>query len=541
MKRRIFLSLILLTVCAVGFAASNADIDYVELSKQPSSRLMEEGRSFFEQRKGADALSRFMVVSERYKSDDTPENIDYSVRALNNVGCVYKFLYYDYPAAYESFSRAYQMCVDNGLDEFMPVVMVNMGDLLNDYGIIYNSNSIKQQAETLFDKCFTIALQTGNWELLTTAFFNISNLNYDLNLSKYKAIFRSDIPESSPDIKYARLQYRGIEKLQQKDYAGARSIFEQQFDAVNTPWESDRDRISTCLNIANTYNLEGNYEKETEYLKNALEISERAQVHDLTANICNQLAESYQKMGDEKNRQKYRIIYLEKMEEMHNSRVANIAEMKYLADLKAKEERAQELMMRERMQAYVIWAGVAILLLITVFLLIIWRKNRILHAGNKALFDKYQKLLENDKVAASGSKYSGSNLNDGHREELVSRIREAMENPENICRSDFSSKELAKIVDSNTSYVSQVINETYGISFSTLLGNCRVKEACRRINEDASYMNLTIEGIANSVGFKSRTALLNAFKREVGISPSEYIRMAKQTEKHTRNSQPEST
>ena len=533
MKIRLILSLILFATTAIGFASADAGIDYVQLSKEPSEKLMEEGRTYFERRQAPEALSRFMVVSERYKADDTKENIEFSVRALNNVGCIYKFLYYDYPAAYESFSRAYQMCIDNGINDFLPVIMVNMGDLLNDYGIIYNSETIKKQAEALFDKCFSMALEKKNWELLTTAFFNISNLNYELDLPKYKAIFRNDIPETSPDIKYARLQYKGIEMLQQKKYAESRDFFRQQFEAVNTPWESDRDRISTYLNIANTYHFEGDSANETEFLKKALEISERAEIRDLTANIYRQLAECFDKVGDQENYQKYRLQYLEKMEEMHNSRVANIAEMKYLADLKAEEERAQELLMRERIQVYVIWSVVAILLLIIIFLCIIWRKNRILNAGHRALFDKYQKLLENDKTSAANAKYSGSNLNDDHREELITRIRESMENPDNICRSDFSSKELAKIVDSNTTYVSQVINETFGISFSTLLGNCRVKEACRRINEDESYKNLTIEGIANSVGFKSRTALLNAFKREVGISPSEYIRMAKKSEKHT--------
>ena len=45
-------------------------------------------------------------------------------------------------------------------------------------------------------------------------------------------------------------------------------------------------------------------------------------------------------------------------------------------------------------------------------------------------------------------------------------------------------------------------------------------------DENSEYGNMTIEGIATSVGFKSRTAFINAFKREVGLTPSEYLRMA---------------
>jgi AraC-like DNA-binding protein len=45
-------------------------------------------------------------------------------------------------------------------------------------------------------------------------------------------------------------------------------------------------------------------------------------------------------------------------------------------------------------------------------------------------------------------------------------------------------------------------------------------------DESDKFGNMTIEGVATSVGFKSRTAFINAFKREVGLTPSEYLRMA---------------
>lgn len=41
------------------------------------------------------------------------------------------------------------------------------------------------------------------------------------------------------------------------------------------------------------------------------------------------------------------------------------------------------------------------------------------------------------------------------------------------------------------------------------------------------YGNLTIKGIAESVGFKSPTTFINVFKKMVGLSPSVYQNMAK--------------
>lgn len=524
---RLFHLLALLLIICLHVSGNPADEDYNRLSEKSTDQLMNEGRKYFEMRQGGKALSRFLIVGGKYNENSTAEEIENSIKALNNAGCVYKYLYYDYVTAYEYFTKAYNLCEANKLDTFLPVIMVNIGDLLNDYGTIHNSDTIVKQAEEMFEKCFKIALEQKNWELLTTAFFNISNLNYEIDLSKYKALFRKDIPENSPDILFTRLQYLGIQKLQEKKYAESRQYFERQFKAINTPWESNRDIIAAHLNIAMTYGLEKNYTEQAAQLEKALEKAEESGLKDLTINISKQLADTYEKKGDPEKYQQVRQLYLEKMEDMRNSRLENVAELKYLNDLKIEEDRARQLLYRQTQQRYVIFAIIIILIITIFFIVIIWQKNRRLHANSKILYDKYQKLLAADSAGAE-RKYSKSNLNESQKENLIARIKEVLENPENICRQDFSSKELAKMTDSNTTYVSQAINETYGVSFSTLLGNYRIKEACRQINESSRFDQLTIEGIANSVGFKSRTAFLNAFKREVGLSPSEYIKLAKE-------------
>ena len=96
-----------------------------------------------------------------------------------------------------------------------------------------------------------------------------------------------------------------------------------------------------------------------------------------------------------------------------------------------------------------------------------------------------------------------------------------------ICQQDFTLAKLAKMIDSNTSYVSQVINEKYGMTFSNLLGHFRVREACCRMDDVEHYGKMTIEAISESVGFRSRVTFFSAFKREIGMSPSDYWKIAK--------------
>ena len=133
------------------------------------------------------------------------------------------------------------------------------------------------------------------------------------------------------------------------------------------------------------------------------------------------------------------------------------------------------------------------------------------------------------KVEAEEQQKRRSNSqNSEQRQTLIQRIEEILDQPDIFCQQDFTVARLAKLAESNTTYVSQAINERYATSFSTVLGNCRVREACRRMNDQQHYGHITIEGIASGVGFKSRTAFANAFKREVGLTPSEYLRIAAQ-------------
>lgn len=528
--RTILFSIVLFLAAPSSCLAFEEEEKYDQLSKKTSQVLMEEGRHFFEKRQAAKALSRFMIVSKRYRESNNREETELSIRALNNAGCVYKYLYYNYLQAYECYNEAYRLCEEKHYDEFRPVIMLNMGDLFLDYGTFHNSDYVIGQAESMFEKCFRIGEKEKNWDLMTTSFFNLSNLNYEIDLSKFGALFRKDIPPSSTDIEYARLQYLGIEKLQQHKYKESREFFERQLDAVSTPWESDRALISAHINIAHSYEMEEDYANEASQLEKALEISKQSDLKELTAHICRELAESYGNLGNDPKRREARQLYLEKIDEIRNSRISNIAESKYLNDIKNEQQKAQELMQKQRRNRYVIIVMVIFLLLSLLFILLVWRTNRKLKENARSLYEKYQQLLAAEKLQKE-SKTAKTSIKGDQRETIESRIRHLLEDPEVFCSMDFSSKELARLADSNTTYVSKIINETYGISFSTLIGNLRVKEACRRINESDCYDALTIEGIANNMGFKSRTSFINAFKREVGISPSEYIRIAREARK----------
>ncbi len=522
-------AVLLLFTYSIPTGAKDKSGDYDSLRQFSSEELMEQGRTHYANREPAKALACFTIVSER--KDDSRKESELRIRALNNCACVYKFFYYDYTKAYEYFIQAYDHCEQIGYEEFLPAILVNLGDLLNDYSLNYNSPSLTQQAYSILEDCMEKAVENKDWELLTTAFFNLSNQNYDLDLKKYRILFSKEIPDSTPDLQFARLQYQGIQHVQRKEYEQARRCFQQQLHVISTPWDPERDSLAAYMSIATTYSMEHNYPMEADFLGKALQLTIEKNINDLTASICNLLSACYNQMGDQKQATYYHQRYLEKMEETLNNHLAHIGEMNYIYKLKKEEKRSQQMKEIQSLQQKALLGGFVILSVIIFFALLLWHKNRQLKQRNRSLYEKNHQLMRIEADQQSLRKaYSKSSLNDEQRESLIYRIQEVLDNPDEICQQDFTLNKLAKLINSNTTYVSQVINEKYGMAFSTLLGSCRIKVACQWMEDPERYGNITIEAIATGTGFKSRTAFVNAFKRETGLKPSEYLRESRTKE-----------
>lgn len=123
--------------------------------------------------------------------------------------------------------------------------------------------------------------------------------------------------------------------------------------------------------------------------------------------------------------------------------------------------------------------------------------------------------------------HSTDKLTDGQKEKILLAIIDVMENTQEFYDCNFSMERLAERIESNSRYVSVVINETYNKNFRTFVNEYRIKEAQLRLMNTNHYGNYTIKAIAESVGFKSSTNFISAFKDATGITPSIYQKIAK--------------
>jgi AraC-like DNA-binding protein len=88
---------------------------------------------------------------------------------------------------------------------------------------------------------------------------------------------------------------------------------------------------------------------------------------------------------------------------------------------------------------------------------------------------------------------------------------------------DCTIDKVAKLLGTNSNYLSAIINATKGKSFVHYINDLRVDYAVKQIKEGKNYNRFTIEGIAKTVGFNTEQAFSHAFHRRHGIYPSYFI------------------
>jgi len=118
-------------------------------------------------------------------------------------------------------------------------------------------------------------------------------------------------------------------------------------------------------------------------------------------------------------------------------------------------------------------------------------------------------------------KYRKSSLNESDKQRILAVIIKEFENGNYFSENLASLADLAKKIGESTHHVSQVINEKLGKNFFELLASYRIEKAKSILTEDKA-VRLTIEEISEMVGYNSKTAFNNAFRRLTGKTPSEF-------------------
>lgn len=146
----------------------------------------------------------------------------------------------------------------------------------------------------------------------------------------------------------------------------------------------------------------------------------------------------------------------------------------------------------------------------------------ICYIGHLPVFDSasFQKEIINEKEEPEEVQEESAE-NSFRMEQLMKAIVAVMENDRLYLQHGLKITDLAAAVGSNRTYVSNCINKNMGTTFSDYVSSYRIKAAIALLEEAPEAFN--IETVGWKSGFSSRSQFWRSFKKETGMSPSEWL------------------
>lgn len=531
--------------CSIVWGAENSA--YQRWSRLSSEKLMQMGDHWRCTVDRPDsALICYTIVANRYYEQDLSEDdIKRSIEATNSIGLLYLDDFYDFPKSYSYLLQAKELAQKHHFDYFIPSIQMSML-LVDGYRSSLSSQSLDLNLVKNFKSAFGNAVKNKNWYAVQNTFFDLvlyaTFHGNDTIFNKEKQeIRRLPIPDSTAWLQYARLLCDGIDAWVAKDRGLSTACFEKMLASAEKlpPGVKPTARI-IARNYIHIWHVDS---ARVDNAIAAMFLNEQdAKGHNLMVHLMDSyssLSLLYKIKGDDKLADKYYIRYLETKDELINSkRLANVGEAELLFEMQKKNEEARQLAYERKVQSWVIVGILVFTVVLLLMLYWLYRKYRQVREQKQSLYDRTQEMIKDSeqkrlliaqltpKPVQEKPKYENSSLTEDDKDNLMQQILVVMETSDDIYAENFLLDQLAQLVEARPNHVSQVINEKYDGGFYAMLNEYRIKEACRRMNDKAGFANLTIEAIAQSVGFKSRSNFSRTFKSITGLTPSAYQKMA---------------
>lgn len=180
--------------------------------------------------------------------------------------------------------------------------------------------------------------------------------------------------------------------------------------------------------------------------------------------------------------------------------------------------------------------GAAIFLLLVLTLLGYYFYNKKLDRTYQQ-FEKIIKQLENkQKIEAPTTAQAEKEESKGivipkETEKAILKRLDDFEASTKYTNSNISLPVLAKQMQTNTKYISEIIHIHKNKNFNTYINELRINHIIQLMKEDKKYLNYKVSYLAEESGFSSHSAFTVVFKSITGITPKQFITFLKKDDK----------
>ena len=513
------------------------------------SDLLEKGKRYAEAQKPDSALLAFSVAAAKWDASLPEEQRSAAIRAKIEAGNLYWYPFYDYPRSYGLFLEVLDQAREQGDQHTVAIAYNNLANIRSIYSATTDMSVAEQmKLVQMYRESLRAAIKARFWPQVLISITNLmSCVNENVPVSTIaqdiSEFLKLPIPKDTKDYASTRRRAEGYMAVRDGDYSLARSRF-SQINADPTDTDSyNRARINSLFDLTFLDDSQGRKQEALSHLRSIREIVTDNGYMEMLPSVNAAIADYLLAMGDTAGWKEAMFSFYQAKDSMlTQSSIIGINDA-VLTNSVGKVEAQLEAKTAESRMHTMLALFIGGLLLISVgFIVWIFRKNRQLRERNRDLYQQVNRAnareaelrarqieeLKSEKAKVKSEKEGAKSEKESvENPALLARILEVMESSAEVYNPEFSLDRLAALCDEKSRTVSAIINASLDKNFPALLGEYRVRRMCELLSETEAGASLTIEAVAQQVGFKSRTTYTAAFRRQTGLTPSEYLRAAR--------------
>jgi AraC-like DNA-binding protein len=542
---KIFFAVVVIAIFSNSIGAQDVNEDTFTQNLRQANELIEET---------GDSLR--LLIAEINESADLTElqkaKIDLIRSKLNTLEDVLKVLSPAETLAADtnrfpgtSLSEAQRLIVQSRPDEGIPLILKFLEDIDSQsdsavYAKIFLAEAYRQKQE--HNKGIQII-----YEILRNPNISVANRAFAFNrmaaLQNENQVFAGNKDDSVS--KYSRLcidisqkhnltEYLALSQNELGSYYLRQNMPDSALifyaEAVNNFLSLNKypQAINTYLNLSRLYLSIEQPEESRDILLKALELGNIEENRNLFMYVYYNLANISFSSGNYADAYEYLHISYGLMSRFFVDRMQRqINEMSAKYDLREKEMKIKEEAQKNKTYRLQLKYLGIISLIIIILLIVLVVMSRLKNSAYKKLVEQNLKALRKEKQVEQCLRnltekdiMNRVGATDRHAE-LALRLEKFMAEEKPYLWSDVGLEEFCKKLNTNRTYLSNLINDKFNMGFYDFLFEYRVKSALEYLSND-QYSHLSVEGIGEMTGFKSSSTFYKRFKNAVGLTPHQF-------------------
>lgn len=493
--------------------------------------IMDKGNIYYAAGRISESLNTYNLALDELKNLNLPVKM---ATIYNNMAVVYRSQS-NYEKATEYFLEAIKVKISLNDTSGLAINYNNLAISFMDYG---NYKS----ALLYFRKAERINVLKNNKKSLSANYNGLADLYMELGNADSCVYYYQKSLEIKQNIGYKKgiiLSLTGLGKVYSLLLKNNHKALEYYNEALRLALESGSEYNIAELNtsIGELYFEESNLHAAHRHLNDGILYAKRENAWELIHRCSRLLILIAIKRGEIAAVAESFSLFSDASDTLFNQgKTTAVLELQTKYESEKREQENQILMLdaaaKQKQIQYLAWIS-AIITAFSTIIIFLYRQRVI--ALNQIVLKnleivKSEKLLMFDKQSDINASAENSHPVVPETEDLtknlIARIEKYMTEEKPYLTPGLSLEDVCRKLNTNRSYLSQIINDHYKQNFNTYINDQRIKEARRLLSSD-KFDHISVEGVGNMVGFSNKVTFHTQFKNFTGVTPAFFRTVAK--------------